>query len=35
MKVIEEAKFTMYEAEFCDGCYQVSSYTGTCHQSDQ
>ena len=35
MKVIENAHYTMLDAEYCSGCDQVSSYTGTCHGTDQ
>lgn len=35
MKTIKEADFKIYEAEYCEGCDNVSSYTGGCHTSDQ
>lgn len=35
MKVLKEANYSLYEAEYCDGCDSVSSYTGTCHGTDQ
>ena len=35
MKILEEAKFTMFDVEFCEGCDQVSEYTGACYGTDQ
>lgn len=35
MKVLKDATFELYEAEYCEGCDAVSSYTGTCHGTDQ
>ena len=35
MKILVEAKYEISEIEYCDGCDAVSSYTGTCHGTDQ
>ena len=35
MKTIKEAEYTIHESEYCDGCDAVSSYSGTCHGTDQ
>lgn len=35
MKILVEAKYEISEIEYCDGCDSVSSYTGTCHGTDQ
>ncbi len=35
MKTIKEAEFAIIDAEYCDGCDQVSDWTGTCRGTDQ
>ena len=35
MKILVEAKYEISEIEYCGGCDSVSSYTGTCHGTDQ
>ncbi len=35
MKTIKEADYKIYDVEFCEGCDQVSEYTGACYGTDQ